>query len=235
MHHVLVGPEHWSGEPGILAIEGEEARHAIRVKRLKQGERVGVLDGAGRRGVGAVSVIAGNRRSFELDVDQVTIEPPVEPRLEIWAAAPKGDRLETMVDHLSQAGATAWVPITSDLTERELTEKRAERLERVADESLKQCGRAWKLEIASPRPASEAWADQGALVLVADATGGAMPECPAAGTVRVVVGPEGGWTASELEAASAAGATRVGLGPHVMRIGTAAVVAAGVVRAASVG
>lgn len=214
-----------------MRIEGEEARHALRVKRARPGEPVEVLDGAGRRGVGAVAGVADNRRWCDVALDNVCTEAPIGPRLEVWSAAPKGDRLETMVDQLSQAGANAWVPIVSALTERELTDRRAERLERVARESMKQCGRAWVLELGGPAPAESAWSGGWAMVLVADASGEPLGALPADGTLRFVVGPEGGWTKDELAAARAAGASVVSLGPHVMRIGTAAVVGAGVVRA----
>ncbi|MEM7756193.1 MAG: RsmE family RNA methyltransferase [Planctomycetota bacterium] len=231
MHRFLIEPDLWPAGDDPLKIEGDEARHAIRVKRVRTPEAVEVLDGAGRRGVGVVAEIAESRRACVVAFDEVRTEAPIEPRLEIWSAAPKGDRIEVMVDHLSQIGATAWVPVVSELTARELTAKRAERLERVARESLKQCGRAWTLEIGGPRSVQESWDTSVATVLVADASGGPMPAPDANRPVRFVVGPEGGWTADELVAARAAGASVVSLGPHVLRIGTAAVVGAGLIRA----
>ena len=234
MHRFLIEPEAWSGEPGAVHLEGEEARHAIRVKRVRPGEPAEVMDGAGRRGTGTIGEIAPNRRSCSVDIVDARTETPLAPRLEVWSAAPKGDRLETMIDHLSQVGATAWVPVRSALTARELTDKRGERLRRVAGESLKQCGRSWALEIHEPVDIDGAWDGGGARVLVADASGvslGDVGGVAEAAVVRLVVGPEGGWTADELAAARAAGAAVVSFGPHVMRIGTAAVVGAGVIRA----
>ena len=47
--------------------------------------------------------------------------------------------------------------------------------------------------------------------------------------VRLLIGPEGGWTAEEIEKAASAGVRRARFGPHVMRIETAAAVAVGIV------
>jgi 16S rRNA (uracil1498-N3)-methyltransferase len=217
----------------LVRIEGDEAQHAARVKRVRSGERVELLDGAGLRASGVVAQAGTERRECWVDVDvgDVTVESPVTPRVEVWSPAPKGDRLEVMIDQLSQNGAAVWVPVISALTERELTDKRRVRLERVAREAMKQCGRAWALEIDRPLPADAAWTSAcNGPVLIADASGVKWNDdlTPDADTVRWVIGPEGGWTEAELASARGAGARVVALGPHIMRIGTAAVLAAGV-------
>ncbi len=239
MHRILIDPRTLASLPpgADLAVEGEEAQHAVRVKRLRPGEPVELMDGAGRRAPGEVAHAISERRETRLIVriEAVHSEPPVTPRLEVWSAAPKGDRLEAMVDELSQLGAAAWVPVESALTARELTPNRAERLERVCRESLKQCGRAWTMEIGEPVEANVAWTDPAARVLVADASGDPFDPSMLAGapTIRLVVGPEGGWTTDEIAHARAAGATLLALGPHVLRIGTASVAGASVIIAHS--
>ncbi len=238
MHRILIDPDTLAAlQAGTLAeIEGDEAQHAVRVKRVRPGEPVELMDGAGRRAPGEVAEAIAERRETRLVVriQEVITEPPLTPRVEVWSAAPKGDRLEAMVDELSQIGVAAWVPVESALTARELTPKRAERLHRVCRESLKQCARAWTMQIGDPVVAGAAWTDPDARVLVADASG--KPFDPGmitgATTIRLVVGPEGGWTQDELAQARAAGAATVSLGPHIMRIGTAAVAGAAVIIAA---
>lgn len=238
MHRILIDPDTLAAlRPGApVEVEGDEAQHAVRVKRLRAGEPVELMDGAGRRAPGQVARAISERRETRLvvQIHEVLTEPPLAPRLEVWSAAPKGERLEAMVDELSQLGAAAWVPVESALTARELTPKRAERLQRVCRESLKQCARAWTMEIGAPVDAHDAWTDKGARVLVADASGDPFHPRMIEGTktVRLVVGPEGGWTEDELTQARAARATLVSLGPHVLRIGTAAVAGASVLIAA---
>jgi 16S rRNA (uracil1498-N3)-methyltransferase len=107
-----------------------------------------------------------------------------------------------------------------------------DRLSRLAVESAKQCGRAWFLRIEQERTLRDALArTEGTRVIVADASGVGADEIERTETavVRVVVGPEGGWTAEELASARDAGAVVTRFGPHSMRVETAAVAAAAVV------
>jgi 16S rRNA (uracil1498-N3)-methyltransferase len=105
----------------------------------------------------------------------------------------------------------------------EATPAAVERLGRSVIEACKQCGRDTLMAIAEPRTVAEVVAAHRATggIVVAD-RGGA----PLAGFDRPVValvGPEGGFTAEELAAVEAAGGRRVSLGPHVLRIETAAI------------
>ncbi len=122
-----------------------------------------------------------------------------------------------MIDQLSQLGAAAWRPLLTARGER--TDFRTDRLERIAEEAAKQCGRAWTLEIGPPLPIAEALALPGALL--ADAAG--RPASPLLGeAAALLVGPEGGFTPEEIAAADAAGVPRLRLGAHILRIETAA-------------
>lgn len=222
--------------PGsVVSIEGEEAHHALRSKRLETGEWVELLDG---RGNVIAARIAGARKSrdlwiMDLKVETVTSRVAPSPRVEVFAPPPKGDRLEEMIDQLSQVGAAAYTPLVTARTVVEPRPTKLERLQRVAGEALKQCGRAWMLEIRPPMTFARALQPApDTMVLLADATG--TPDALArltqaqfaAQTRRVLIGPEGGFSPDELAQADAAGVTRVNLGPHILRIETAAVVAA---------
>lgn len=213
---------------GALVVAGDEAKHAIRVKRLEPGDGVEVLDGLGRVASGRVAQTRkSGRGEWELvvDVGSVRVVEPARPRVEVLSAVPKGDRLGWMIDGLSQVGAASWGPLG---TARGVTDPRPgklERLERTAAEAAKQCGRAWRLAMAPGVELAEA---VGPGVVMADASGEAY-ERAGAGVVRVLVGPEGGWTEEELATARAAGARVARFGRHVMRVEMAAVVAAAVV------
>lgn len=102
------------------------------------------------------------------------------------------------------------------------------RLERHAVEAMKQCGRAWVLEIGDAVSFEEALRGDDVDVVVADASGDRY-EASGGREIRVLVGPEGGWTTEELASARASGARVCSFGRHVMRIEVAAVVAAAVV------
>jgi 16S rRNA (uracil1498-N3)-methyltransferase len=82
------------------------------------------------------------------------------------------------------------------------------------------------MEIAPPRSVAEIARDpgDGAMLVVADRDGGPLEPAAAEGRPLIaVVGPEGGLTAEELATLEAAGGRRVSLGPHVLRVETAAI------------
>lgn len=211
-------------EPGSRVIGGEEARHAARVKRVEAGETLEILDGQG--GVAAAAVAAIEKRGGEwaviVEVSSVRRVDPVSPRVVVLAPAPKGDRLGQMIEGLSQVGAAGWRPLVTERTEKEPGLSRMDRVRRIAEESSKQCGRAWTLRIEQ----AIGFADALRLPsrVLADAGGGPPPR--GLREVNVVIGPEGGWSERELRAARDAGAAIASFGPHVMRVETAAVVAA---------
>jgi 16S rRNA (uracil1498-N3)-methyltransferase len=237
MHRILVDGLS-AGAGGTVAVDGEEARHALRVKRVRMGEKVELMDGRGGVALGVVVEAdeGGKKRdgSLVVRVESVRHVDPERPRVEVWTAAAKGGRVDDLVDQLSQAGATKWRPLEAARSVSEPREAKMERLERIACEASKQCGRAWVMEIGPMAGMEEAVrGGEGVRVVVCDAAGEPWRAEMGSGAevIRLLVGPEGGWTAEELGAARAAGAVTARFGPHVMRIETAGVVACGVVRA----
>ncbi|MHC4995516.1 MAG: RsmE family RNA methyltransferase, partial [Planctomycetota bacterium] len=111
-----------------------------------------------------------------------------------------------------------------------------DKLQRVANESAKQCHRDWTLRVNPLVHFAECvGAADHDLKLIADTN---QPEdqraikevLAVAERVLVLIGPEGGWTGDERAAAAAAGFRPWRLGPHVMRIGTAAIAATAILR-----
>ena len=111
--------------------------------------------------------------------------------------------------------------------------------------AARQCGRADVPAIADPRPLAEALAGAGSasdcrrLALWEGSRGRPMraalaeSSAPALTTVNLLVGPEGGFADEEIAAAAQAGFEIVGLGPRILRVETAAVVAVALVQFAS--
>ena len=231
----------------VVVIGGEEARHAIRVKRVRVGERVEVMDGRGVITAGVVAEIdeGGKKRDgmVTVRVEEVRRVERGWPRIEVWTAVAKGGRVDEMVDQLAQAGAAEWRALETARSVAGAREQKVERLERIAREASKQCGRAWVMEIGATKMLAEAVkGEDGVRVVVCDTSGemwrgvresepGRTAPMHSAMTVRLLVGPEGGWTEGEMEMCRAAGARVARFGAHVMRIETAGVVACGVVMA----
>lgn len=217
--------------PGcVVVVEGDEARHAA-VKRLEAGEAVELLDGDG--GIAQARVQRcepGKQATVEVVVDSVEHRPPVSPALHVWSATPKRDRADQLIEQLSQAGAASWSPLTTRRGVVDPRDSKLDRLQRVAVESMKQCGRAHLLQVRPARTLDDLlrWLGNAPrrAACCADAAGAAEFR-PDAAEIVLLVGPEGGWDADELELLRAAGVAFLRLGPHVMRIETAAAIGAG--------
>jgi 16S rRNA (uracil1498-N3)-methyltransferase len=212
---------------GRLRLDDDEAHHALRVLRLRDGDRVRLADGAGRCGEAVVA--KAERSLLELDCAEPAALPPGPCQaLTIAVAPPKGDRWTDLVRALTELGVGRIIPLTCARGER--TPASLDRARRVAGEALKQCRRTWLPEIADPAGIATVAAAGGRL-MVGDAAG-IRPAPGQPGPTTLVIGPEGGLDAAELAALDAAGAVRIRLGGHILRIETAAVAAAAVWAAA---
>ena len=210
-----------------LAIDGPEGYHAATVKRLRIGETVAILGGDGHRAVGMIESIEGHRSSPTVGVALETVKHEERTGvLEVWTALPKGDRLEAMLDQLSQLGVTRWRAIECERSERKWSSVKPEKLSRVVVESAKQCDRAWFMEIGEPISFVSAIAEPGAVI--ADGSGDDAALLTLAGTPVVLIGPEGGWSDGERAMMGAHSVSTLRLGGNVLRLETAACAAAAV-------
>lgn len=186
--------------------------HLGRVLRLRDGEPVTVTDGAGRWRACAF----GDERLEP--VDEIRWVHPPATLLTIAVAAPKGDRLEWLIAKCTEVGVDRIVLLDAERSvvrwKEERVAKQLDRLRRVATEAAMQSRRVWLPEIAGPV------APDDVLSSAAVAEPGGRPV--AQEDVSIAVGPEGGWSPAELACAH----DTVSLGPHVLRVETAAVAAA---------
>jgi len=215
------------------SLPADEARHASQVLRLKSGDTVQLFNGRGTTADAAID--QAGKRQVRVAIQKMYEAQPRQPRVSVAAAIPKGDRARDLVDQLSQAGADELIPLRTERSVSDLSPNKQARLERVAVEAAKQCGRDFVLQLADAATLEtllQAAGDE-TTVLLADPQGerslGAWSVGDGRG-VLILVGPEGGWSPGELERVEAAGVRRGWLGPHVMRIETAAVVATALVR-----
>ncbi len=214
-------------------IDGEEAHHAVRVTRAAAGDPVRLLNGAGISATGRITDTRKTHGVWQVDVtisDVTNITPDV-PEVLIFAAPPKGDRLATMVEGISQAGATEFAPLISGRTVMDPKEDKVERLRRIAMESCKQCLRAFIMRVNDPISVPNALAyclERNASCYIADCgTDANLLQVARSSTqpAAIFIGPEGGWTDAEREIFSTSGCQFVSLGKHVFRVEMAAVVA----------
>ena len=217
-----------SGSRAVLA--GDEARHVARVMRARAGDGLEVFDGQGQWWTATVTSV--ERSEVRLELGKCFSEPATAgPSLTLAVALPKGERQKWLIEKLTELGVARLVPLQTVHGVAEPTTAAIERLRRSVIEAYKQCGRCRLLEITDPSPLSALTSlAPTALRLLAD-PGGVPPAAaatPTGGDLLVAIGPEGGFTAEEVATAEAAGFQRVSLGPHILRIETAAIAMAAI-------
>lgn len=187
--------------------------HLARVRRVRPGAMVTVGDGAGR------FRLARFDRRCEPAGPVVSVPRP-EPAVTVGFALTKSDKPEAAVQGLTEVGVDRIVPFVSARTVVRWDAARAtralDRLRVVAREAAMQAHRPWLPEVAPVATFAEVSALPGVALAHPDG-----PRTLPPGVIALLVGPEGGWSPDE----EAAVGTRVGLGPHVLRATTAAVVA----------
>ncbi|MFI5639010.1 16S rRNA (uracil(1498)-N(3))-methyltransferase [Streptomyces goshikiensis] len=234
VEEVPAGPE--------FVLDGPEGRHAVSVKRLNPGEAVVLTDGRGGWAEAVVKAAEGKDR-LVVAVSGVFTEAEPAVRVTVVQALPKGDRGEVAVETMTETGVDAIVPWQAS---RCITQWRGDRGAKslakwraTAREAGKQSRRVSFPEVAeamSTKQVAALLADADlAMVLHEDrdapSAALATAELPAAGSIVLVVGPEGGVSPEELAAFAAVGAHPHRLGRPVLRTSTAGTAATAVLLA----
>jgi 16S rRNA (uracil1498-N3)-methyltransferase len=225
--------EPWPAVGSRFTLSGDDGRHAAVVRRIRPGETILIGDGRGNGVRGRV--VQASKAGLDIEVSQTLTEPPSrEVRFIAVQALAKGDRAELAVEMLTELGIDEIVPWAASRSVVRWTPERADRAlarwRAAAREAAKQCRRLRIPAVADPVSTRELVALVGtvdlALVLHGEAPESlATIELPVAGTVLMVIGPEGGITPDELSALVAAGVQAVSVSDGVLRTSTAGTVA----------
>jgi 16S rRNA (uracil1498-N3)-methyltransferase len=217
-------PAAW-GETAVLA--GEEARHAIRVLRLRVGDRITVFDGAGRSA--PAQVLSLSKETATLRLGTASQEPPPAVEIVLAQAVLKGKAMDLLLQKSVELGVHVIQPLVTRHAVVQPGEGKEDKWRRIVLEACKQCGRSRVPEV---RPVREfdGWLGEASagLRLIASLAPGAPPmrqRVAAAGSPEravVLVGPEGDFSEEETALARAAGFEPVRLGGPVLRSETAA-------------
>ncbi len=231
-------PVHWvaslddAAVGSVVEVGGDEAHHAVAVRRLRAGESVVLTDGRGRSVAGPVA--STGKRAFAVTVASVDTSARPAPSVTVVQAIPKGDRGELAVEMLTEVGVSLVVPWAASRSvavwKGERAQKSLARWRATAREASKQARRSWFAEVGEPATTADitALVDAAdlAVVLHEEATVPlASLDVHGAGTIVVVVGPEGGLNEQEVATFERAGAHAVRLGSEVLRTSTAGVAA----------
>ncbi|QXE89780.1 16S rRNA (uracil(1498)-N(3))-methyltransferase [Geomonas subterranea] len=217
---------------GEATVTGELYRHMARVLRLKQGAEVELVDNDGRRHCGVIEEVGA--KSLTVRIAATSAAPGPEPglRITLYQGLPKGDKLDLILQKCTELGISEVV--TFDATRSvvklrgEKTAAKLARFEKIVQEAARQSGRNSAPRTVIGGTLKEVLRDTRhavKLLLWEGEEKTTLRECleryQAPESVAVVVGPEGGLSAEEVEAAVACGFTPVTLGKRILRTETA--------------
>ena len=197
-------------------LDRSDHHHLANVLRLREGDALTIGDGAGRWRLASFRADPEVGPALEGGVVEV---PAPHRQVTVGFSLIKGGRPELVVQKLTELGVERIIPLAADRSVVRWCDAKAatnlDRLRRVAREAAMQSRRVRLPNLdAMVRPND---VPDGPRVAIAESGGG-----PLSDEIEVLlVGPEGGWTASELE-----GRKTVGLGSTVLRAETAAIAAA---------
>lgn len=212
---------------GRAELGEEETHHAGSVRRIRVGDRIGLIDGLGSRAVAVVESVSRRRLTFTVSERRRLPDP--DPAVHIASAIPKGERFRVMIDVLSQAGVAGIRPLLCERGTVRPRRSSGERWRRIAIEACKQSRNPRVPGIREPQSVEESLKDvpAGAVLAFADFAGEpARALLPGRGSLCLYIGPEGGFTDDERSLLREAGAAPVSLGDNVLRVETAAIVGA---------
>ena len=218
-------------QPGGSVLVGDVAHHLATVLRMRPGDEFVLCDGKGSECRAVVQRAGGGKVAVQCEegrrVDHHSFS------LHVAFAPPKWTRAEWLFEHGTEAGITTFWPLWTERTRPQ--GGRQDRWDKLVRSAAGQCDRAWLPEVkdvtefpdflrADSLPQHR---------FLADGDGAPCPASLSGPGAALLVGPEGGFTPAERAQAIAAGFVPIGLGPHVLRTETAALVGASALLLAS--
>lgn len=220
--------------PGERLVTGKRARHLTRVLRLGVGESVVLFDGSGTECPAEILEVGRQLVRFKVAAGtRINRESSLDLELALGLCRPK--IMDLIIQKATELGVNSVVPVKTERAQRWSTGERGTsrlaRWERIAQEAARQSGRNLVPHISPPADLPRllelqqeiglkliCWEeeDSGSLKTVLAGQTGSRQAC-------VLIGPEGGFAANEVEQAAAAGFQSVSLGQRVLRTETAAI------------
>jgi 16S rRNA (uracil1498-N3)-methyltransferase len=229
-----------------VVLTGDAHRHLARVLRARPGDSLTLFDGAGTEVDARVVRVEARQTELHAGARRTVPGGTAAVAITLLVAVPRGERMDVLVQKTTELGVGRIVPIVAgrSVARPAAGTARRPRWEKIAQEAARQCGRADVPRIDDPVPLADAvsapdlpprrlalWeAERGLSLASVLASAGDRKV-----TTALLVGPEGGFAAEEVALAQTAGFVPVGLGPRILRVETAAIVAVALVQAAAGG
>lgn len=212
-----------------IALPEDAAGHLVRVLRLGVGDACVLFNGDGNDYDARIASIS--KKSVEADIGsarEVRNESPL--RIVLVQGIARGEKMDWILQKATELGVAGIVPVHAERGEVRLDGERAGKRLRhwrsVVVSACEQSGRACIPEIAPPSPLADALADLPKMRLLLDPEATrALPSNIIDNACALAIGPEGGWSPSDMATLEATGFVGARLGPRVLRTETAGIAA----------
>lgn len=220
-------------EPGASVVfDGSDSRKIAVVLRMQEGDEVEIIDSAAHRFHAALH-FDGRNVSATLNEALETAQSAM-PHIAIAQGLPKGQKMDFVVEKLTELGAAEILPLQSERTVAgDVSANKIHRWRRLAKTAAQQCGRSDVPPIDDPvafRELLDRFKNYDCVLLPWELADRAplresLPQLVQdARRILVLIGPEGGFSHEEADRAQAAGAQLISLGSRILRTETAALV-----------
>ncbi|MBE5781394.1 MAG: 16S rRNA (uracil(1498)-N(3))-methyltransferase [Clostridiales bacterium] len=213
----------WAGETAIIR---EDAKHIVKTMRKSVGDAITAFDGKGN--VLSCTIKKADAAEVQLSVEE-SHKSDAEPNIAVtlYQGLVRREKMELIVQKAVELGASRIVPVLFSRCEvRELKPERLLRLNKIAREAAKQCGRAVIPQVLPAVPFKDALGEEEVIFTPYEAHRGyglftALEEHGKKGSYGIVIGPEGGMAPEEAEEIESRGGILVSLGKRILRTETA--------------
>lgn len=214
---------------GVAYLRGQEARHALKVLRLKKGDEIIVFDGEGREYLAVID--AASPTSVKLKIAEeikVNRDSPLQSTL-YMGITNKLQKFELALQKATELGVSRIVPVvcarSSNAQHTKNWEGKMRRWKEIVVNAAKQCGRSVLPELSEPVKLSEVEDDSELSFVLWEKGGKSLKDYQSytATSVSLLVGPEGGLEKGEIELLKEKGFKPIYLGKRILRAETAAI------------
>ncbi|SEQ33506.1 16S rRNA (uracil1498-N3)-methyltransferase [Azotobacter beijerinckii] len=214
---------------GRCELPEAQAHYIGRVLRLAAGDAVQLFDGSGQEFIGELAEVGKKNVQVELR-EQFAGQAESPLRIHLGQGLSRGERMDWAIQKATELGVAEITPIVSERCEVRLKDERADKRlahwRQIAISACEQCGRSLLPAIHPPILLGD-WLERtrAELKLVLHPVAEPLASHARPGSLAFLIGPEGGLSEAEVEAARRAGYRAARLGPRVLRTETAPVVA----------
>lgn len=222
-HRLYLPPPLAAGADRLL--DNDQTHYLTRVLRLPRGSRIVCFDGAGSAWQATLTSASAKAATIHLDELIEAVDPPAE-RLHLVQGMLKGAAMDQVLQKATELGATDLWLLDAARSNVALASERLprkhEHWQRVVESAAAQCHQLHMPRLHGPLGLEECLAGlDGVRLLLLDPGAPPLPLALPAGSLAVLIGPEGGWSDPERALAAARGAIPYGLGRLVLRAETA--------------